>query len=79
MRGMPWLLAIYCFIDGAVTYLLQEDKKRLAEARAKEQRELALQQKQDKAPEKKKAQTTKKAETPAEEEPATDESEPKDE
>lgn len=26
MRGMPWLLAAYCFIDGAVTYLLQKEK-----------------------------------------------------
>ena len=29
MRGEPWLLAIYCFIDGAVTRLLQEDKQHM--------------------------------------------------
>lgn len=26
MRGMPWLLTSYCFIDGAVTYLLMREK-----------------------------------------------------
>ncbi len=26
MRGMPWLLTAYCFIDGAVTYLLMREK-----------------------------------------------------
>ncbi len=25
IRGMPWLLASYCFIDGALTYLLSEE------------------------------------------------------
>jgi hypothetical protein len=27
LAGMPWLLASYCFIDGAVTYLLSEEKR----------------------------------------------------
>ena len=27
MRGAPWLVAVYCFIDGAVTYLLMREKK----------------------------------------------------
>ena len=27
MRGMPWLLTSYCYIDGAVTYLLAQEAK----------------------------------------------------
>lgn len=27
MRGMPWLLAVYCLVDGAVAYLLAEEKR----------------------------------------------------
>lgn len=58
----------------------QEDKKRLAEARAKEQRELALQQKNEqKAPAKKEKEAPKKAEGPQAAETAEDTSEPKDE
>ncbi len=30
MRGMPWLLATYCFIDGAVTYLLAQEERNRA-------------------------------------------------
>ncbi len=61
----------------------QEDKKRLAEARAKEQRELAQQIKEEKkAPSKKKKADSAKKEVPAEEKSATEEpttEEPKDE
>ncbi len=58
----------------------QEDKKRLAEARAKEQRELALQQKNEqKAPAKKEKEALKKAEEPQATEAAQDTPEPKDE
>ena len=58
----------------------QEDKKRLAEARAKEQRELAAQQKQEKkAPAKKKKQEPASEEKPQEDAVAEDQSEPKDE
>ena len=55
----------------------QEDKKRLAEARAKEQRELAAQQKEEK---KEPAKNKKAVEAPAAETPAEDaQPEPKDE
>ena len=57
----------------------QEDKKRLAEARAKEQRELAQQQKEEKSPSKKKKTTSEKTEKPAAEEASAEQSEPKDE
>ncbi len=55
----------------------QEDKKRLAEARAKEQRELAKQQAEEKKPQKKTA-PKKDKELPAEE-PSAEQAEPKDE
>ena len=28
IRGVPWLLATYCFIDGTVTNLLGQEKRR---------------------------------------------------
>lgn len=30
MRGIPWLLTAYCFIDGAVTYLLMQEERNKA-------------------------------------------------
>ena len=59
----------------------QEDKKRLAEARAKEQRELAKQLKEEKNPQTKKKESPKAKEKPAEPEvkAEAEQSEPKDE
>ncbi|MBQ9963544.1 MAG: membrane protein insertase YidC [Clostridia bacterium] len=59
----------------------QEDKKRLAEARAKEQRELAKQLKEEKNPQTKKKESPKVKEKPAEPEvkAEAEQSEPKDE
>ncbi len=58
----------------------QEDKKRLAEARAKEQRELAKQQQEQQKPaQKTKKEAPAKTEEPAAEEVSADQSEPKDE
>ena len=58
----------------------QEDKKRLAEARAKEQRELAKQQQEQQKPaQKTKKEAPAKIEEPAAEEAPADQSEPKDE
>ncbi len=59
----------------------QEDKKRLAEARAKEQRELAKQLAEEKNPQKKKKEAPKSKEQPAEtaEKAEAEQSEPKDE
>lgn len=31
MRGMPWLLTAYCFIDGSVTYLLTQEERSRAD------------------------------------------------
>ncbi len=58
----------------------QEDKKRLAEARAKEQRELAKQQQEQKKPaQKNRKEAPAKTEEPAAETEPADQSEPKDE
>jgi len=41
IAGMPWMLSNYCFIDGAVTYLLNAEKKSKLEAKLSKQSEPA--------------------------------------